>query len=190
MITEIKTIEAELECEIKIIIRGDRWGANNENWGVQIDNKITPIYCCNCKKQLNNLYRLDGSRYGQVGFVACNCGAEIHCVDSDNIVEYIDTATIINDNAIGKYFIDFKSLYKLDNSSFLKIKDNYELDIFEIYKNQTVDLRIIIDKIEEKIQPDLVNHCNHSSDIFERLPMLINKWFDLLNYDKKTNYAR
>ena len=185
MITEIKTIEEELDCEIKIKIRGDRWGANNENWGVQIHNEITPIYCCNCKKQLNNFYRLGGSRYGQVGFVKCKCGAEIHCVDSDNIVEYLDTTTIINNNMIGKYFIDFKSIYKLDNSSFLKIKDNLGFDIFKIYKNQTVDLRTIIEKIENEIQPELVKHHNHSSDILERLPMLINKWFDLLNYDKK-----
>ena len=69
MITKILTDTDEQNCEIRIIVRADRWGFNNEFWGIQIDNTITPLFCCNCKTQLKNFYKLNGGRYGQVGTV-------------------------------------------------------------------------------------------------------------------------
>ena len=77
MISEILTNEEEVECEIRIKVRTNRWGFNNEYWGIQIDNTITPLFCCYCNRQLEYFYKLDGSRYGQVGTVCCDCGAKI-----------------------------------------------------------------------------------------------------------------
>ena len=48
MITEIHTTDQEIEASIRLIVRG-------EEWGVQIDNHITPLFCCHCEKQLDNL---------------------------------------------------------------------------------------------------------------------------------------
>ena len=180
MITEIKDIEEEIDCKINIRFRPDNWGLNNEFWGVQIDNSITPIYCCNCESQLDNFYRLHGGRYGYVGFVNCKCGAQIHCVDSDNIVEYLDTTTSVNGNTISKYYIDFVRLYQLDNISFLKVKEHFNFDIFSYYKNQTVDLKDIIYKLEKDFNCQPIKVNSNSADKFDKLPETVNKWLDIL----------
>lgn len=40
MITEILTENEEQNCEIRIIVRSDKWGFDNKFWGIQIDNTI------------------------------------------------------------------------------------------------------------------------------------------------------
>ena len=175
MIREIQNIDEEIDCKINIIFRPDKWGRNNEFWGVQIDNKITPIYCCNCKNQLDNFYKLHGGRYGVVGVVKCKCGAEIHCFDSDNIVEYLDTTTTIKDEIVGKYYIDFVKLYKLDNASFLKTCDYFNFNIFAEYNKQMVDLKDIIYKLEKEFDCKPNSLSLHSADKFDKLPRTVNK---------------
>ncbi len=181
MITKILTDTDEQNCEIRIIVRADRWGFNNEFWGIQIDNTITPLFCCNCKTQLKNFYKLNGGRYGQVGTVECTCGAEIHCTDSDNIVEYLDTLTTVKRTTVDKYFIDFTKTYKLDNSSFVAIKDKVGFDIFRKYANQTIDLKEIIKELEVDYKICIDNNKKFSFDKFEHLPKTINKWFAILD---------
>jgi hypothetical protein len=174
MITAIITTDEELKAIIMLEVRG-------EQWGVQIDNHITPLYCCNCKKQLDNLYKLDGSRYGHVGTVTCQCGAEISCVDSDNIVEYLDTTTTFENEKIGSYYIDFKNIYRLNNSSWTFIKENIGYDILSEHKGQTVNLEDVINEISARFNLTVDNSVLYSSDRFNKLPIIINKWFTLLN---------
>jgi hypothetical protein len=102
-------IEQEEDLQIKLIARGDEFA-------VQIDSQITPIFCCYCNEFLKGLFQIQGSRYGQVGTVPCKCGAQIHCSDSDHIVEYIDALTEVNGRKIGKYHIDLKKEFKLNST--------------------------------------------------------------------------
>lgn len=180
MITEILTDDEERDCEIKIIVRPDKWGVDNEFWGVQIDNTITPLYCCNCKTQLKYFYKLNGGRYGQVGSVKCICEADIHCTDSDNIVEYLDTLTTIGKNPIGSYYLDFKKMYKLDNKSFLTIRDKVGLNIYQQYVNETIDLKIVVEELENKYGLKTDNSKDFTFEEIERLPKIINRWFRIL----------
>ena len=180
MITEILNDTDELNCDIRIIVRADTWGLNNEFWGVQIDNTITPLYCCNCRKQLKNFYKLDGGRYGQVGTIICICGAEIHCTDSDNRVDYLDTLTTVRQTPIGKYYIDYTQTYKLDNHSFISIKEKVGFDIFNKYTNQTIDLKEIIAELEVEYNLRSDNGRQFNYDKFDHLPKIINKWYSIL----------
>ena len=174
MIIEILKADQEIDASIRLIVRG-------EEWGVQIDNHITPLYCCNCKKQLDKLYKLDGGRYGQVGTVNCKCGSEIHCVDSDNNVEYLDTTTTFENKIVGKNFIDFKQLYRLNNSSWTLLKENIGYDILSEDKNQEINLEDIINKTILNYNLTIDNSKRYSADKFDNLPTIINKWFGLLN---------
>lgn len=180
MITEILSESEEESCDIRIIVRTDRWGFNNEFWGIQIDNTITPLFCCNCKTQLNGLYKLDGGRYGQVGSVLCSCGAIIHCTDSDNIVQYLDTATSIGQEVIANYRIDYSEIYKLDNSSFIRIKEKLGFDIYRKYANKTVDLKTIINELEVDYGLKTNIDVRFVLDKFQRLPIIVKKWFSIL----------
>ncbi len=182
MITEIKNIEEELDCRINIKFRPFKWGVNNEFWGVQIDNTITPLYCCNCENQLEYFYKLDGGRYGFVGIVKCNCGANINCNDSDNIVEYLDTTTTLNGNLIGKFNIDFVNLYQLNNNSFLKIKEYFNFDIYSEYHNQTIDLKEIIHRLEIEYRFHLSEVKQHTYEKINKLPFIVNKWLSILTW--------
>lgn len=181
MITEIFTESEQQNCEIRIRVRSDKWGSNNEFWGIQIDNTITPLFCCNCKTQLSNFYKLSGGRYGQVGTVKCACGAEIHCFDSDNIVEYLDTSTSFKQNSIDKYHIDYTKMYKLENIYFSTIRDKVGFDIFHQYADQTIDLKKIIEELEVKYGLKTESELNFSFDKIERLPKTINKWLTILD---------
>lgn len=181
MITEILTDTDEQNCEIRIIVRADRWGFDNEFWGIQIDNTITPLYCCNCKTQLKSFYKLSGGRYGQVGTVECTCGAEIHWTDSDNIVEYLDTLTTVRQSPVDKYYIDFTKIYKLDNNSFIAIKEKLGFDVFKKYANQTIDLKAIIKELEVDYGISTDNDKRFTFDKFHHLPKTINKWFSILD---------
>jgi hypothetical protein len=185
MITKINTLEEELNCQIRVIVRSDRWGFQNEFWGIQIDNTITPIFCCHCNKQLPDFYKLNGGRYGQVGSVMCNCGAEIHCSDSDNIVEYLETVTKIENRDVGTFRVDFIEQYQLDNNSFLKIKDCLGFDIFTMYCNQTIDLKNIISTIRNSVELREIKVKEHSNAKFEKLPQIINEWLSILDFAEK-----
>lgn len=174
MITEILTDTEEQGCEIRLIVRSDKWG-------IQIDNTITPLYCCNCKTQLKNLYKLNGGRYGQVGTVKCSCSAAIHCTDSDNRVEYLDILTTLGNTIIGKYHIDFIKLYKLDNSTFFTIKNNLGFDIYKKYANQIIDLKKVIEELEINYELKIENEQDFTFDKFTHLPKIINKWLTILD---------
>lgn len=184
MIKRIASKEQELGCKVLVKAYVKELDNNETVQQISIDNTITPLYCSICKKQLDGFYFLDGSRYGQVGSIKCSCGAEIHCTDSDNIVDYLKTFTYYDRVLYSRRTIDFTSLYRLNEESFALIKLKYGFDIFERYRNQTVDLATLIADIESTIQPESILHTNHSSGVFERLPSVINRWFDLLNDDK------
>ena len=174
----IRTLDEEQKATITLDIRG-------EQWGVQIDNHVTPLFCCNCKTQLDNFYILDGGRYGQVGTVNCKCGAEIHCVDSDNIVEYLDTTTTYNNQLIGQYYIDFKELYKLNPRTWTIIKEKIGYDIFIEHKAEKIELANVIEELISKFSFEVKNTKQYSSDKFDKLPKIINKWFGLLDTIEK-----
>lgn len=185
MLTEITTDKDEQNCEIRIIVRTDRWGVNKKSWGIQIDNTITPLYCCNCKTQLKRFYKLNGGRYGNAGSVVCICGAEIHCTDSDNIVEYLDTVTTFRQSTVGRYYIDFTKTYKLYNSAFIAIKENLGFDIFKSYANQTIGLKEIINELEKDYGVSIDKDQKYICDKFEYLPGIINKWYSILEHMNK-----
>jgi hypothetical protein len=179
MITQLFTTEEELNCPINIIVRPDRWGFDNENWGIQIDNTITPLYCSNCHTQLPAFYHLQGSRYGQVGTITCSCGAAIHCTDSDNIVHYLDTMTMVGRNAVGHHHIDFISLYQLNNEAFVRLKENCGFDLFLQYSNQTVELKTVLDELRTNYGFHSLLTTEHSADKITRLPGLVNQWLSI-----------
>ncbi len=178
MITEILTVDQEEKATISINV-------SEEQWQIQIDNHITPLYCCNCKMQLDNLYKLDGGRYGQVGTIFCKCGAEIHCVDSDNMVDYLDTTTIFENKIVGTYHIDFKQLYRLNNSNWALIKENIGYDIFNECQGQTMGLEEILNEIIFRFDLTIDSSTNYNTSNFRKLPATINKWFGLLNLVEK-----
>ncbi|MFN0050337.1 MAG: hypothetical protein ACKVOU_14535 [Cytophagales bacterium] len=185
MISEILTDEEEQNCEIRIIVRADRWGFNKEFWGIQIDNTITPLYCCSCKTQLKNFYKLNGGRYGQVGTVKCTCEAEINCFDSDNIVEYLDTLTSIDQTLIDKCYIDYTKMYRLNNDSFITIRDKVGFDIYKKYSNQTIDLKQIVEDLELIYGLKYENYQDFRFDKIKQLPRIVNKWLTILENSTK-----
>jgi hypothetical protein len=180
MITQLVTTEEELNCPINIIVRADRWGFDNEKWGIQIDNTITPLYCCNCHTQLPSFYQMQGSRYGQVGTVHCTCGADIHCTDGDNIVEYLDTMTNLGRNTVGNYHLDFVNMYKLHNDSFTAIRDKTGFNLFSQYAGQTVGLKSVLSELKTNYGLNGTLIKQHSFDQIIRLPQIVNEWLSVL----------
>jgi len=58
--------------------------------GVQLNVNKFPLFCPSCRNYLNEIYQHNGSRYGQVGTIKCDCGETLSLTDSDNIIEYIN----------------------------------------------------------------------------------------------------
>jgi hypothetical protein len=179
MITEILNEEQELDCDITVVVRSEPWALESEFGGIQVDNTITPLFCGACNTQLKSFYKLQGSRYGQVGSVRCHCGAEIYCSDSDSMVEYLETVTKVGDQLRGNYYIDFRKMYKIDSNQFSFLKDRIGFDIFDLYSKQRIDLKHIIEDIEIKYK--IEENVSHSFAVFGRLPKTINKWYSLLD---------
>lgn len=127
------------EKEIELLVRGGKWG-------VQLDVRKFPVYCLSCESYLNELYIHQGSRYGQVGNVICDCGETLRLTDGDNIVEYI---SVHQNNK--KLTIDFKELFDLSSGSFTKLKDKYNYDIFERHLGERVELSSLVNEIENLI---------------------------------------
>jgi len=184
MINAIDTLTDEIKARIDIIVRSDRWGKDGQFWGIQIDIGITPLFCLNCNRQLEKFYQMNGGRYGYVGGVVCDCGAEIKCVDSDNIVEYLKTSTHLGEKVVGQYYIDYTKVYKLANEHLLQIKDFFGFDIFEEYKNKTVKLEEIVERLIYDYDCEISGEKVYAEEKFVRLPMLINQWFEILDKTK------
>ncbi len=162
------------EFNINLIVR-------DNNWGVQLDVEITPLFCMKCNNQIDGFFKHDGSRYGQVGTVICNhCGAKVDCVDHDNIVESLNTYT---DNK--EYIIDYYKLYKLEKEVWDAIKEKTKYDIFERHKNKTVTLQEVISEIceEHHIELRYIQTENlNTNDKIKVLPNVINRWITLIKY--------
>ena len=181
MIVKLDNEETELNCQILIHFRPDRWGPNNENWGIQINSKITPLYCCNCQNQLSNLFHIDGGRYGHVGTIKCSCEAEINCTDSDNIVEYLNTSSYFDEKKVGELLIDFKSLYQLNNESIQVISDEINMNIFEVFNGKRIDLEELVGFVIENSQLKIQGDYSLPNEKFTKLPKKVNNWLELLN---------
>ncbi|WP_106792738.1 hypothetical protein [Aquimarina sp. Aq78] len=124
---------------MELIVRGNEWG-------VQLDVKKFPLFCPSCRNYLNEIYEHTGSRYGQVGFIKCDCGEELALTDSDNIVEYIN----IHIRKL-KTVLNFKDLFKMHKVDFEKLKNHYGYDIYEKNLNKRIRLDNLIIDIETHI---------------------------------------
>lgn len=180
MITKIESIQDESNSNISITFKPGRWGFKKKLWGVELNIGISPIFCVSCNKQLEHFYKLDGSRYGQVGTVECSCGAVINCSDADYLVDYLNTQTSHNDKIVGENYINFFTIYKLSNAYFLKIKEFCGLDLFEKYNNQTIQLSEIIKDILLQDSINITATKEFSVENVVRLPKVINQWFEIL----------
>ncbi|CAM4015976.1 hypothetical protein BAMA_12240 [Bacillus manliponensis] len=133
----------------------------------------------NCNNQLDSFFKHDGSRYGQVGTIACNhCKAKIDCIDSDNIVENLRTYTYKEE-----YIIDYYKLYKLEKDIWHVIKEKIGYDIFERYPNEKTTLQNVIEEICEEYHIEL-KHVQYdipqTDDKIHTLPNIVNRWIMLL----------
>jgi len=164
----------EAEFDINLIVRGD-------HWGVQLDVEITPLYCMNCHQQLDGFFKFGDSRYGQIGTVKCNhCGADINCVDDDNIRERLMTYT-----GKSEFILVYSELYELDNEIWKVMKGKLGYDIIKKYQGETISLRKVIEEIceEYQIEPSSLEACTTAtSDKISRLPEVVNKWRSLRKY--------
>jgi hypothetical protein len=116
------------------------------------------------------LYEHEGSRYGQVGSVTCDCGEELSLTDDDNIIDYIS----IHLRKL-KVVLDFKDLFKMNKADFENLKINHKYDIYEKYLNQTIELTELIDDIE-KLKGETISP---SETVFPAtIPM--KKWLKLM----------
>lgn len=172
-IQKILTKKEEEGLEIFLIIRDDL--------GVLIDSQITPIYCSYCEKQVNGLFHLQGSRYGNVGIVHCSCGSEIQCTDSDSIVEYIITDTYFNGQKCGSYHIDLKGLYKLDYQHWELIKKRTGFNMIKQYFNRTILLRQLLRELPRNGFFHIESERKVKSDIvFTEVPKIITEWHQII----------
>jgi hypothetical protein len=182
MIAKILTEKEEADCEIRVIFsKVLSHKGRHEIVRVKMDNRITPLYCFNCNLQLPHFYRMDGGRYGQVGTIRCGCGADIHCVDSDNIVEYLDTATWLGQDEVGKDVIDYAKMFKVDAKVFATIQEKLNVDVFLRYGGRSVDLKVIVEEFEDFLGCKADMRSNYVYGRYERLPAIANRWLTLLD---------
>jgi len=158
------------KTKIELIVRG-------LNRGVQLDVKEFPIFCPCCKNYLKEIYEHQGSRYGQVGSIDCDCGEKLYLTDSDNIVEYIN----IHVRNV-KTVLDFKDLFKMRQADFEKLKNDYGYDIYEKYLNNRIELDNLIVDIEKY-------NCETIIPIETEFPSTIGiqKWLSLMNKKRMHN---
>lgn len=123
--------------QVHLIVRGGQWG-------VQLDVRTFPIQCPTCRSFASTLFQHKGSRYGYVGSRDCECGAEIHLTDSDNIVDYIKCAG--KDKSIT---LEFSNIFSLNSAAFERLKANLGYDIFEKHLEETIALSELNREIEE-----------------------------------------
>ena len=160
-----------------------------DEWGVQIDVHITPLFCLHCDNQLDGFFHHGGSRYGYVDSIICNhCNSKITCTDSDNIVEYLNIYTepegaIFDDNK--KIVLDYYKLYKLEKQNWIALRSKTGYDIFTKKKGQRVTLNDVINEIceENRIELGTLQQIIPSTDKkIKKLPNIINKWIQLLDH--------
>lgn len=162
----------------------------HKNWGVAIDCNITPLFCMNCESQLPHFYYHGGSRYGQVGSVQCDfCGANINCVDNDNIVEQLYTYTDVPSEPKSRNLdINYYKLYKLEKDIWEKLDDKICYDIMEVHQGENISLETVLKEICQIAGLDFSNLPEittiENDKRFKRLPSKINKWVSVLSYLK------
>jgi hypothetical protein len=170
----------------KILYKEDEEIANvtirSDNSKFSIYAKIIPLYCCNCKSQIDGLYELLGSRYGFVGTVKCACGADINIVDPDSHpTEFIDTSTTLNEQKIADFHIDFKKLYKLNDSTFELIEKGIGFNIAKACENHQVDLKEIINIMQNEYNIETDSSKDYYDLVFQVLPSDIKKWYGIID---------
>lgn len=151
----------------------------NDRLDVRIDTRITPLYCHRCEAQVPGLFRLNGSRYGQVGSITCNCGAIITCVDSDNIVEWLDTITHVEGRELGRLRIDYYELYCLGSSSWELLREKTGFAVPETFNGRQTNLADIVSLLETRYQLKQ-DSTIHTHPVFPILPAVVEKWMRLL----------
>jgi len=150
-----------------------------DRFDVRVDTQLTPLYCHRCEAQVPGLFRLNGSRYGQVGSITCDCGAVITCVGSDNIVEWLDTITHYEDRELGRLRIDYYQLYCLAPSYWELLREKTGFDVLDEFNGQKTTLADIVHLLETRYQlrPEgtLDKH-----PLFQVLPAVVAKWVGIL----------
>ncbi|MFC6267850.1 hypothetical protein [Frigoriflavimonas asaccharolytica] len=131
--------------EFELIVRGNECE-------VQLNVAKFPLFCPSCRNYMTEIYEHNGSRYGQVGSIKCDCGETLNLTDSDNIIEYIN----IQVRKL-KAVVDFKKLFLMEKKDFEKLKNDIGYNIYEKHFNEKIDLNYLILNIEnylgEKISP-------------------------------------
>jgi len=157
------------------------------NNSVSIDVEITPLFCSHCMNQLDGMFVIEGTRYGHVGEVFCKCGAKINCVASDNLVQWIDSSTYINNQEYGiKRHFDFKESYRLNDTSW-GLLNSIGFDIYKEYSNQKINLSKLLFDLKLKLNIEHIkNHTNTKKGLgINKLPAIITDWVSLLEMIEK-----
>lgn len=167
----------EEEFHIKLLIHNKKWN------GVYLDVEITPIFCVYCNRQVEELFKLDGSRYGQVGDAGCNyCGSVLYCTDHDNMVDEIKISSTNNKTKI----LNYHTLYGLENEVWISLKDKIGYDIFTRYENEEwTTLQSVINDICSVMNiklEDIPSRQIITDKDIPVLPTVVTEWLNLKEY--------
>ncbi|MCF8716420.1 hypothetical protein JM658_16450 [Joostella atrarenae] len=125
--------------EFELIVRGNEYG-------IQLNVTKFPLFCPSCRNYLTKIYEHNGSRYGQVGSIKCDCGETLSLTDSDNVIEYIN----IHVRKL-KEVLDFKKLFQMEEKHFEKLKTDFGYNIYEKHLNEKIELNSLILNIENHL---------------------------------------
>jgi hypothetical protein len=148
---------------------------------IWVDTEITPAYCTKCKKQVKGFFAYrDNKKEGMIGNFLCNyCNGQIQCMRST----YFRNQIIMRTNCLAcpSLKIDFSSLYCIHPITFMQVKKETGYDLFE--QGQVLKLSSIIRDICQRISlPETrLSSIPIITDLrFPFLPMLVNRWINLL----------
>lgn len=154
-----------------------------QSQNIWVDTQITPAYCTKCKKQVKGFFAyLNQSKVGQVGYILCNyCRGDIQCVKPNYFRnEIIMRTTSVHDLSL---MIDFATLYCIHPLTFSQVKKETGYNLFE--KGTILKLSSIIKEICQTISlPEThLSSVQIITDLrFPHLPVLVNRWINLLRH--------
>jgi len=149
-----------------------------EAGGVQIHVRAYPIFCVTCNNYFPSLYHSNGSRYGYLGALYCNCGERIHLSDSDYYVDYVNCYTSRNNATVDKSVkLDFKEKFRLRKKDFEILKQKFQFDIYERYTHKEIYLSKLIEEIEKENNLKLLPIESEFP-----LPEVVKEWLAVLKH--------
>ncbi len=169
--------EAEEDVQLLVPEKGNQ---------IVILHAVYPLYCCHCNTQLPGFYELEQSdRTSIAGVEPCSCGAEIRCFFPGYSGEVLSAETYFDKKPVAVYKMDLGVLYKTREETWNLLRKALGFDVYELYRGKTFRMTSLLRHIETRYSIAVTGRRKYSAEELKSMPLLINRWLELLDLIKE-----